>query len=156
MIKSRFFHEQKTCLMLSLIASLVICTFAIVIITFLVFWEYKTSRERPKSASYLRLKNIQGTTIVKFFSYHTVPNNTRKGFPETLNSYFLIWKYQKKLTCLWKKNFQRKVFGKKSRIVPKKPKGGPFGLPSTFGSIRKFCGLVGDSNPRSPAQTPEN
>ena len=33
-------------------------------------------------------------------------------------------------------------FFEKSRIVPKKPKGGPFGLPSTFGSIGKCCGLV--------------
>ena len=31
---------------------------------------------------------------------------------------------------------------KKRRIVPKKPKGGHFGLPSTFGSIRTLCGLV--------------
>ena len=27
----------------------------------------KTRRERPKSAPYLRLKNIQGTTIVKIW-----------------------------------------------------------------------------------------
>ena len=33
-------------------------------------------------------------------------------------------------------------FSEKSRIVPKKPKGGPFGLHSTFGSIRNSCGLV--------------
>ena len=39
------------------------------------------SQERPKSVSYLRLKNVQGTTIVKFFIYDTVPKNTRKGFP---------------------------------------------------------------------------
>ena len=28
-------------------------------------WKYETRRERPKSAPYLRLKNIQGTTIGK-------------------------------------------------------------------------------------------
>ena len=28
---------------------------------------YETRRERPKSAPYLRLKNIQGTTIVKIW-----------------------------------------------------------------------------------------
>ena len=49
----------------------------------------KTSRERPKSASYLRLKNIQGTT---------------------------------KLEKLVNNFFQKKVFGKKSRILPKNPK----------------------------------
>ena len=47
-------------------------------------------------------------------------------------------------------------FSEKCRKVPKKPQRGPFGLPSTFGSI-KICGLVRDSNPRSSAsQTPEN
>ena len=38
-------------------------------------------------------------------------------------------------------------FSEKSRILPKKPKEGPFGLPSTFGNIKNF---VPDSNPRSP------
>ena len=48
-------------------------------------------------------------------------------------------------------------FSEKSHSAEKNPKAVPFGLPSTFGSIRKFCGLVRDSNPRSPAsQTPEN
>ena len=37
-------------------------------------------------------------------------------------------------------------------MVPKKnPKGGPFGLPSAFENIKKTCGSVRDSNPRSPA-----
>ena len=40
-----------------------------------------TNRKQPKSAPYLRLKNIQATTIVKLFNYHTVPKNTRKRFP---------------------------------------------------------------------------
>ena len=39
-------------------------------------------------------------------------------------------------------------FSKKSCRVPKKPKGGPFGLPFIFGNI-KTCGLVQDSNPES-------
>ena len=36
----------------------------------------QTSRERPQSASYLKLNNIQGETqpIVKFFIYHTAEN----------------------------------------------------------------------------------
>ena len=40
-------------------------------------------------------------------------------------------------------------FEKKSHSA-KKPKGEPFGLASTFGSIKKI-GLVRESNPRSPA-----
>ena len=44
-----------------------------------------------------------------------------------------------------------KNFPKKVALYRKNPKGGPFGLPSSFGSIRNFCGLVRDSNPRSPA-----
>ena len=43
-------------------------------------------------------------------------------------------------------NFRKK----KSHSAEKNPKGGPFGLASTFGSI-KTCGLVRESNPRSPA-----
>ena len=43
-----------------------------------------------------------------------------------------------------------------SHGAEKTAKGGPFGLPSTFGRL-KVCGLVRDSNPRSPAsQPPEN
>ena len=49
-----------------------------------------TGRERPKSASYLRLKNIQGKIqpIVKFFIYHTVPKNPERVFPETRKVFF--------------------------------------------------------------------
>ena len=47
-------------------------------------------------------------------------------------------------------------FSKKSRIVPKKTKQKnetkkTFDLASTFGSIKKFYGLVRESNPPSPA-----
>ena len=40
----------------------------------------ETIRERPKSASYLRLNNIQGKTqsIVKFLIYHTVLKNPER------------------------------------------------------------------------------
>ena len=31
-----------------------------------------------------------------------------------------------------------KIFGKKSHSAEKKPNGGPFGLPSTFGNIKKL------------------
>ena len=52
--------------------------------------EKKTSRERPQSASYLRLYNIQGKTqpIVKFFIYHTVQKNPERVFPKTQKQFF--------------------------------------------------------------------
>ena len=73
-----------------------------------------TSRERPKSASYLRLKSIQGTTIGKI-----------------------------------EKNifFQKKVFGKKSRILPKNPERDPLGLLKVFlqtENFKKFKGVTFD------------
>ena len=43
-----------------------------------------------------------------------------------------------------------RYFSKKSHSAEKNPKRGPFGLASTFESI-KNCGLVRESNPRSPA-----
>ena len=43
-----------------------------------------------------------------------------------------------------------KNFQKKSHSAETKPKGGPFWLASTLGSI-KNCGLVQESNPPSPA-----
>ena len=72
--------------------------------------EIITSRERPKSASYLRLKNIQGTTIGN------------------------IWKNV---------FFQKKVFGKKSRILPKNPKRDPLGSIKVFLQTEKFKKIKG-------------
>ena len=44
--------------------------------------------ERPKSASYLRLENIQETPIMKFFNYHSAEKYP-KGFSCKLeNSFF--------------------------------------------------------------------
>ena len=62
----------------------------------------RTRRERPKSAPYLRLKNIQGTTIVKIW---------KKNFSKKLFLKFF---------------FEKKVFFK-SQNAEKNPKGGPFG-----------------------------
>ena len=59
---------------------------------------FLTSREWPKSASYLRLKNIQGTTIGN----------------------------------IWNFFFEKKVFCKKSRILPKNPKRDPLGSLNVF------------------------
>ena len=69
----------------------------------------RTTRERPKSASYLRLKNIQGTTIGK----------------------------------TWKSIFHKKVFGKKSRILPKNPKRDPFRLIKRFLQTENFKNFKG-------------
>ena len=62
----------------------------------------KTSRERPKSASYLRLNNIQGKTqpIVKFLIYHTVLKNPeRKKLATVRNVHFLRKRRQKRTLC---------------------------------------------------------
>ena len=91
-----------------------------------------TSRERPKSASYLRLKNIQGRTIVKFFNYHTVPKSTQKSFPRnSKRAFFLNWKHQKKTNLPFEKKFQKKYLVKKSHIA-EKPKERPFRLKKRF------------------------
>ena len=62
----------------------------------------RTRRERPKSAPYLRFKNIQGTTIVK------------------------IWKKKFFKKIIFEIFFEKKVFFK-SQNAEKNPKGGPFG-----------------------------
>ena len=111
-----------------------------------------TSRERHKSAPYLRLKNIQRTTIgniwknyfsqkkfLKFFfskksiflESRTMPKNSKRGHSGSFN----VFTNQKRKGL----PFDRiRKFSKKRRIVPKKkPKGGPFGLTCcTFGSIK--------------------
>ena len=114
----------------------------------------KTRRERPKSAPYLRLKNIQGTTIGKiwkkiffqkkiliffrkkvFFRSHNAEKLKKRPF--RLIQRFLQTENFKKFKGVPFDKFRK--FSKKSRIVPKKnPKGGPFGLTCTFGSIKKF------------------
>ena len=118
--------------------------------------EKETRRERPKSAPYLRLKNIQGTTIVKIWK--------KKFFKKII---FEIFFFEKKVffksqnaeklkkrpfrliqRFLQTENFKKnargyplinfKNFRKKSHSAEKNPKGGPFGLTCTFGSIKKF------------------
>ena len=83
-------------------------------------WGVLTSREQPKSASYQRLKSIQGTTSVKFFNYHTVPKHNRKGFPWNSKTVFFQLETAEKTNLPFQK-FQ-KVIGKKRRILPKNPK----------------------------------
>ena len=94
-----------------------------------------TRWERPKSAPYLRLKNIQGTTIgkiwkknfskklilifffeKKYFLSRTMPKNSKRGHSGSFNVFYKP-KTSKKCEGV------PKIF-EKSRIVPKKPKGG--------------------------------
>ena len=76
-----------------------------------------------------------------------MPKTSKRGHLGSLNVFT-----NRKLKKCKRVPFDRiRKFSKKSRIVPKKPTGGgAFGLASTFGSIKK-CGLVRESNPRSPA-----
>ena len=79
--------------------------------TFQVMNQVPTSRERPKSASYLRLNNIQGKTqpFVKFFIYQTVP----EGFsPKFENSIFCTGNIRKKTNLPTKKIeiFQKSIW----------------------------------------------
>ena len=71
--------------------------------------------------------------------------------PETLKAH---------KTFFTNRKFQKKIKGvpfDRIQKISKKNLEGPFDLQSTFGSMRKFCGLVRVSNPRSPAsRTPEN
>ena len=87
----------------------------------------QTRRERPKSAPYLRFKNIQGTTIgniwkkLFFKKGRTMPKNSKRGDSGSLNV-STNRKLQKQGKGV---HFDRiRKFSKKSRIVPKKPKGG--------------------------------
>ena len=73
----------------------------------------QTSRERPKSASYLKLNNIQGKTqpIVKFSIYHFA-ESAERAFPETRKHFFLHRKHQKKTNLPLRKIkiFQKRVW----------------------------------------------
>ena len=98
--------------------------------------EKKTRRERPKSAPYLRLKNIQGTTIgniwknyffqkkieifffeKKYFFRKSHNSEKLKKRPFRLIKRFYKPKTSKKMQLIDSENFR-----KKSRIVPKKTK----------------------------------
>ena len=94
----------------------------------------KTRRERPKSAPYLRLKNIQGTTIGKkiflksifgkylfFKKSRTMPKNSKRGHSGSLNV-FTNRKLQKNARGYPLIEF--KNFLEKNRIVPKKTQRG--------------------------------
>ena len=124
---------------------------------FLTFacWKVITRRERPKSAPYLRLKNIQGTTIVKIWKKKFFKKIIfeiffeKKVFFKSQNAEKLKKRPFRLIQCfLQTENFKKnargyplinfKNFRKKSHSAEKNPKGGPFGLTCTFGSIKKF------------------
>ena len=118
----------------------------------------KTRRDRLKSAPYLRLKNIQRTTIgniwrnffqKKFLNFFFEKDFFRKSHnAEKLKKrpFRLIKRFYKPKTSKKCKGlpFDRiRKFSKKSRIVPKKTerikrKKTFFGLASTFGSIKNL------------------
>ena len=110
----------------------------------------QTRRERPKSAPYLRLRNIQGTTNgniwkelfffnknVFFFKSHNA-EKLKRGHLGSLNV-FTNQKLQKNARWYPLIEFKNsKIFEKKLHSAEKKTKRGPFDLASTFGSIKKF------------------
>ena len=72
----------------------------------------------------------------KYFLSRTMPKNSKRGHSGLFNVFYKP-KTSKKCKGVPFDKFRK--FSKKSRIVPKKnPKGGPFGLTCTFGSIKKF------------------
>ena len=111
--------------------------------------EKETRRERPKSAPYLRLKNIQGTTIgkiwkkkffkkiifeffseKKYFLSRTMPKNSKRVHSGSFNVFYKP-KTSKKRPL---KNFE------KSRTVPKKNQrgGDPLVSPVLLEALKKL------------------
>ena len=68
-----------------------------------------------------------------------MPKNSKRGHLGSLNV-LTNRKLQKK--CKGNPLIEFESSRKKSRIMPKKRKVGPFGLASTFGNIEKICGSV--------------
>ena len=98
-----------------------------------------TSRERPKSALYLRLKNIQGTTIGKTWNFfpkksHIAEKPKKKPF--RLIKHFLQTENFKKFKGVPFDRIQK--FSEKCRIVPKKPQRGTLWSPLYFWKHKKF------------------
>ena len=102
--------------------------------------EKETRRERPKSAPYLRLKNIQGTTIgniwkkfffkkiifeiffeKKYFLSRTMPKISKRGHSGSFN---VFYKPKTSKKCKGVPFDKIRKFSKKSRIVPKKTQRG--------------------------------
>ena len=83
----------------------------------------KTRRERPKSAPYRWLKNIQGTTIgniwkkLLFVSCRTMPKNPKRGYLGSLN---VFYKPKTSKNARGYPLIKFENFRKKNRILPKK------------------------------------
>ena len=81
----------------------------------------------------------------KYFLSSTMPKNSKRGYSGSFN---VFYKPKTSKKCKGVPFDKIRKFSKKSRIVPKKkPKGGPFGLTCTFGSIKiepTLSGLVED------------
>ena len=94
---------------------------------FCVTLKKEKRRERPKSAPYLRLKNIEGTTIGNiwiFFSKNIFLKKSHNAEKLKKRPFRLIKRFYKPKTSKKCKGvpFDRiRKFSKKSRIVPKKP-----------------------------------
>ena len=86
-----------------------------------------TSRERPKSAPYLRLKNSKRTSKYSFYGTGKTQRLNRIGTPEAT-----LWNFSSILSQIIKKNWRRGTFGEKFFLkvsqCRKNWKGGPFGI----------------------------
>ena len=117
----------------------------------------KTRRERPKSAPYLRLKNIQGTTIGNiwknyffqkkfeiffskksiFLESRTMPKNSKRGHSGSLNV-FTNRKLQKNAIDRFRKFSKKKSHSAEKNEKKSNETKQSFGLASTFGSIKNL------------------
>ena len=77
-----------------------------------------------------------------------MPKNLKRGH---LGSFNVFYKPKTSKKCKGYPLIKFENFRKKSHSAEKNPKGGPFGITCTFGSIKKIYGSVRESNPRSPA-----
>ena len=104
----------------------------------------KFTAQRLRSAPYLRLKNIKGTTIGKIWCFFQKKYSVKKSHeaekPKTRS-------FRLKKRFLQSENFKKMQGG---TLLQNSKNGGPFGLTCTFGSIKNY-GLVRELNPRSPA-----
>ena len=109
------------------------------------------------SAPYLRLKNIQGTTIGNiwknfFFKKAFGEKNSPNGEKPKKRSFMLIKRFFTNLklqkNARGKKLIKLKIFEKSRLVSEKNSKGDPFASPVLLEAEKNY-GLVRESNPRS-------
>ena len=117
----------------------------------------RTRRERPKSAPYLRLKNIQGTTIgnisIFFFKKSIWLKKSRTMLKNPKRSLGSLNVFHKPKTSKKARGYpliKFENFRKKSCIVPKKNQHGDPLVSLVLLEALKNYGLVRESNPRYP------